>query len=317
MLMETKNCLVTGGLGLLGTSIVEKLLKKGHQVTVVDDLSFCEKSLTVNDIKWPFMKDVTFVNGDISDSKFIDSVKNTNFDWIFNFGSYSSDRYFEKNDKDGIYKTIFGMLNVLKLSSQMGDIPVIYPSSGTVYGNSISPQREDQQLKPQTLYSITKIYLEMLSKMFAKTRSYGLRIFTGYGPREIYKGNIAGVVTLFTLSALKGENIEVYGDGEQKRDFIEADDVAEIAVRIANSNMDSTEINCGSGKSYSFNDLIKLIAEKVEKEVKVVHVESKTRFVAETRPDITKLKTIIGFEPPDLKKKYNLYFEKLLELYNS
>ncbi|MGC8981972.1 MAG: NAD-dependent epimerase/dehydratase family protein [Minisyncoccia bacterium] len=308
--METYRALVTGGLGLIGSAIVKKLLKYGHDIVIVDDLSAYD-SITSKKLIQEIDKDIIFYSFDVADKKFFDMLNNEKFDVIFNFGSYSSDRYFERNTIDAINKTINGMVNVFNLARKVGAYKIIYPSSGTVYGNSRPPQNESQKLEPQTIYAITKIYCEMLSSLNKDVESVGMRIFTGYGAREIFKGNIASVVSIFTISAMLDKELEVYGDGSQKRDFIEVKDIAEVALRLTKTNKDVKVVNVGSGESYSFMDLINLIKNHTGKDLKIKFVENKTRFVAETRADITLLKDVTGYRPRGLIEMYPDYYNEI------
>jgi nucleoside-diphosphate-sugar epimerase len=304
--------LVTGGVGLIGHSIVEKLLNYGDDVTVVDDLSAYNKKLgekLENQIK----KEAKFYKLDVSDPKFIDIFSSQEFDVIYNFGSYSSDRYFERDEQDAMLKTIVGQINVFKIAHK-SNAKVVYPSSGTVYGNTPAPQTEEQKLAPQTVYAATKTYIEAYSSVHDEVDSVALRIFTGFGSRELYKGDIASVVTLFTIAAIRGEELLVYGDGTQRRDFIEADDVAEIAYRTARSQKKVKIVNCGSGKSFSYLDLIDLIKKHVNDDLRIRKVPSRTRFVAETRADTKLLRELTNYEPKGLVEAYPKYLGELKTL---
>lgn len=311
--METQNALVTGGLGLIGSAIVKKLVETGHQVVIVDDLSAYD-SITAKKLIGRLDRSLIFYQLDASDSRFTDILSDEKFDVIFHFGSYSSDRYFERNTTSAINKTISSMVNVLRLAKKAGTFKVIYPSSGTVYGNSRPPQKELQELSPQTTYAITKIYCEMLADLQKDVDSTGLRIFTGYGAREIYKGKLASVVTLFTISAMYNKEIEVYGDGSQKRDFVEVGDIAEVASRLMQTNRAISVINVGSGESFAFTELIGLIEKYTGKELNVRYVESKTKLVSETMADITSLRDVIGYRPKSLPEMYPHYYNEIKDL---
>ena len=315
--MENISALVTGGAGFIGSSIVNKLLKKGWEISIVDNFSTSSNKSIIRNRS--YLKEATeLIEFDISNPKIKDVLSGKRFDYIFNFGSYSSDRSYEKDPIDGTNKTINGMLNIVQIAKQCNASKIIYPSSGTVYGNTPAPQIETQTLQPQTLYAITKIYLELLSKINKDVSMVGLRIFTGFGAMEVLKGNLSSVVTKFTLSVLNNAPVELYGDGEQKRDFIEVEDIAEIAYRSALNNNIPEIVNVGTGSSYSFNALIDLIAKHAGTEPIVKHVESKTRFVLETRADISIISGLLDYTPAVLPVAYSKYFKELKQLdYNS
>jgi nucleoside-diphosphate-sugar epimerase len=314
--METTRALVTGGVGLIGYSIVKNLLKHGEDVIVADDLSVYDQKLGEK-LRAQVEKEAKFYKLDFSDPSSADALKPERPDFIYNFGSYSSDRYYEKDERGAILKTILktvmGQINAFKIAGELG-AKVVYPSSGTVYGNTPAPQTEGQKLAPQTVYAATKAYLEMYSSVHGQVRSTALRIFTGFGAKELYKGSVASVVTLFTAAAIRGEELVVYGDGTQKRDFIEVDDVAEVAYRAAKSEKDARVLNCGSGKSYSYLELIDLIRKHAKDDLKVVHVPSRTKFVAETRADVALLRDATGYVPKGLVETYPKYLRELKEL---
>ncbi len=308
--MESFRALVTGGLGLIGSSVVSNLQKKGSEVVIVDDGSAYTGNL-FEKLSEQMGEKSSLIKIGTENPKLLNILEGERFDFIFNFGSYSSDRYFERDDIDAINKTINGMINILKVARSTKAGRVVYPSSGTVYGKTGAPQFEETLLDPLTPYSITKVYLEMLSKINDDISTVGLRIFTGYGAREWYKGNISSVVTLFTTAALKNRPIEIYGDGNQRRDFIDSDDIAEIAVRLATADTSPRIVNCGSGYSNSFNELVDLISRNVEMEVNVKYVDSKVKFVPETRANVDRLLKFTGFKPAELSNRFGQYLKEL------
>lgn len=311
--MDSERVLVTGGFGLIGFEIVRKLASKGYEVTVTDDLSMqSSNSKYKTNEKLP--KDTEFIRIGTHSKSYVEKLSDHDFVYIFNFGSYSTDRYFEANPIDAINKTVNGMINVLKIANRCNSKKVIYPSSGTIYGNQKAPQTEILIPTPQTLYSATKVYLEMINSIYKGINTTAMRIFTGFGAREIIKGKMASVVTLFTVSAIEGTPIDIYGDGSQKRDFIEAKDIAEIGYKLAISEATPSIVNVGSGVSYSFNDLVSLIEKHLNIEIKKNYVKSKTRFVEETRADVEELRKSVGFVPVGLEKRFPSYLEELTEI---
>jgi UDP-glucose 4-epimerase len=173
---------------------------------------------------------------DVSKGDFVDLVKRYDLDFIFHFGAPSSVILFNK-DLEGMFcKTVSGFLNVMEVAVKTKCRKVVYPSSGSVYGEVPPPQSEDAVPKPVNLYGIAKLTCERIADYYSRSRgikSVGLRIFAGYGPSEDHKGDIASPVTIFLKSILKGENPIVFGDGTQSRDFVYIDDVVEAIVRCA------------------------------------------------------------------------------------
>ncbi|MEM3906462.1 MAG: NAD-dependent epimerase/dehydratase family protein [Nitrososphaerota archaeon] len=290
----SKKALVLGGAGFIGSAISKGLLRKGYEVTIVDNLE-------TGNLRLLPKEGYDFINLDVTSSEFLEKTKGIDFDYIFNFGSYSSDRFFNF-DGDAVYKTIKGMLNVIKLAESSSCRSVVYPSSGTVYGNSKPPQKEVDNVKPKSMYACTKLFLENFTSTLSDGINYvGLRIFTGYGEGEIFKGDMASVVTLFFKSIKRGEKVVIYGDGTQKRDFVYVEDIADIAIKAAEKEV-SGVLNVGSGQSTSFNDLIKMLSEALNTNAKVVYIKSPIPWIQETKADITKLKKFMNYSPTPLSE---------------
>jgi len=222
---------VTGGFGFLGSEIVKECLRKGFEVDVVDNLS----SGNLNLLKG---YDVGFHKLSVESENFVDKLRDNKYDYIFNFGSPSSDRLYAL-DGHSLFVTAKGMLNCVKLAQITGASKIVFPSSGNVYGNLDPPQTEALCPRPLTQYASTKVLLENLAGIYRSKdlRILGLRIFTGYGEGERFKGGIASFAWKAYLAGIEDKEIDVYEDGEQRRDFIYGEDVARIAVKGAESGL--------------------------------------------------------------------------------
>jgi nucleoside-diphosphate-sugar epimerase len=299
------NCLVTGGAGFIGASIVRLLKSKGYDVIVVDDLSNSDGKM-INEL------DVELFKGDISKPEIIDLLKPYTFKYIFNFGSPSTDRFYDLTGR-GVCETIKGMLNIAQIAESTGVNSVVYPSSGTVYGNLPAPQSESVKLKPKSLYACTKSFLEDFSATVASetTKYLGLRIFTGFGEGELAKVEFSrSVITLFYLSILKNLSPVIYGDGSQRRDFVYSSDIANIALLGAEKKL-SGALNVGSGISHSFNEVIEILSERLGKRVIPKYIESPISHIGETRADISSLLNLLNYKPLRLEEAIDLYLERI------
>lgn len=301
--MKNENCLVIGGCGFLGSSIVSLLLERGYDVTVLDDLS-------TGNLKLLDGKKVEFIKRDITDPDLLKVLPKRRFKFIFNFGSASTDRAFSLNGVAAI-RTIVGMLNTLKIGIDTGAEKVVYPSSGTVYGNCRAPQREEDNPKPLTMYASTKGYLESVARINEREiPSVGLRIFTGYGGRERFKGSAASVVTLFYNEIVNGRAPIVFGDGEQRRDYVHSSNVAEIAVNAAESRVTGI-LNAGSGLSHSSIELIDILNEKLGVNIKPKFIKSPLTHVAETMADLGLVRQVFRYNPLDLRDGLDLFLREI------
>jgi len=303
--MSEGKCLVVGGAGFIGVKIVQKLIEMGYEVTVVDNLSNSDGKL-LNKLKCEFIKQ------DVSDVRVVEMFSKYSLKYIFNFGSPSTDRFFTFDGK-GTCETIRGMLNIIEIAKVTGASSIVYPSSGTVYGNLPPPQSEVMKTKPKSMYACTKAFLENISDTvdIKGLNIAGLRIFTGYGEGEIAKSpDSRSVVSLFYDSISRDIPPIVYGNGEQKRDFVYVDDIANIAIKVAESNFRGI-VNVGSGTSTSFNHLIELLNSKLGKSVKPRYIPSPIVHISETRADISKLRDEIGYLPVSIEKGIEMYLNRI------
>jgi UDP-glucose 4-epimerase len=306
--VENLSSLVTGGAGFIGSSIVEKLLGKGYKVTVVDNLSNSNGKLIAN-------RDVEFIRGDISKPAIVKTLRNYSFNHIYNFGSPSTDRFFTSNGQ-AVCETIRGMFNVLEIARVTGADSIIYPSSGTVYGNLPAPQTESAKIMPKSMYACTKMFLENFSGTinFEGIALLGLRIFTGYGEREMSKSpDSRSVVSIFYKAISSNLQPVVYGDGQQRRDFVHSDDIANIAIVGAKKKLAGV-LNVGSGYSTSFNELIDLLNRKLGKSIKPKYINSPITKIDETRADISKLSTKLEYKPLRIEEGIDLYLKRIKDI---
>jgi UDP-glucose 4-epimerase len=306
MKWSNKLVLLTGAAGFIGSHLLRRLIRLNAEVIAVDDLSTGVK------------ENIKFFDGefhllDVSRRNFVELMKRYDFDFIFHFGAPSSVILFNK-DPEGVFrKTVSGFMNVMEVAVETKCRKVVYPSSGSVYGEVPPPQSEDAVPKPVNLYGIAKLTCEKIADYYGRARglkSVGLRIFAGYGPGEDHKGDIASPVTIFLKSILRDESPIVFGDGTQSRDFVYIDDVLEAIVRCAEGDTPPI-INVGSGKTYSFNDVIKLINELLGKDVKPKYVMKPANYLEKTQADITLMKNVLGINPLNLEEGLKRYIDSI------
>lgn len=177
----------------------------------------------------------------------------TRFDYVFHFGSPSSQVLFKRNPGYCIDVTINGFLNVAKLALNTG-AKLIYPSTGL-----LSQGKENEYARCKKI--LEDIHLGM------NLDAIGLRIFAGYGVGEAHKRDYASVIYLFIRDILRGRSPMIYGSGNQKRDFIYIDDLVR-AILILAEEADEKIIDVGSGDPTSFNEIIKTINSVLGKNIK-------------------------------------------------
>jgi UDP-glucose 4-epimerase len=306
MRWHSKLVLLTGAAGFIGSHVLRRLMREGADIIAVDDLSVGTK------------ENIKFFNGefyalDVSEKSFTQLMNRYNFDFIFHFGAPSSVILFNKDPEGMFRKTVSGFLNIMELAVENSCRKVVYPSSGSVYGEAFPPHSEEVTPKPVNLYGIAKLTCERIAHYYSRVKdvkSVGLRIFAGYGPGEGHKKEFASPVTIFLNSILNDESPIVFGDGTQSRDFVYIDDVVEAIIRCAERDTPPI-INVGSGKVYSFNDVIRLINELLGKDIRPKYVAKPVSYLEITQADISLMKNILEITPLDLKEGLKKYLKQL------
>ncbi|MGC8993450.1 MAG: NAD-dependent epimerase/dehydratase family protein [Candidatus Aenigmatarchaeota archaeon] len=299
---------VTGGAGFIGSNLVERLIKEGNDVIVIDNLH----TGSLENLKG---LNIRFLKGYAGE---IDKVAEP-IDGIFHLGIFSSSPMYKKN-RELIVKAIDDWIKILEFATK-NKIKVVLTSSSSVYNGNPLPWKEDTQIIPTDFYTETRYAMERIAKVYHDlygTKIVILRLFSVYGEKEEFKGEYANLVTQFILAALKGETIKIFGNGTQTRDFIYVQDVVEAFIKAMNSNIDFDIFNVGFGKNYSLNEVIAMVSQILDKEVKVKYVENPIKnYVWHTLADTTKAEEILGFKArvnlEEGIKKIIPYYRKLVE----
>ena len=246
--------LVTGGAGFIGTNLTLNLLSSGYKVKVFDDLS--------TGLKANIPKDAEFVNASILESNQIDKAIE-DCEVVVHLGARGS---VPRSIKDPIAThnvNATGTLNVLE-AARNSQCHYIFSSSSSVYGsNMILPKNEDMVLRPITPYAASKMSGEALSLGYAK--SYGLlvstfRFFNIFGPWQRPDHEYAAVLPKWISKCMKGDEIEMFGDGEQTRDFTYVGTVIKIITNcISNKVLHPEPVNLAYGNNISLNQVIDLL----------------------------------------------------------
>jgi len=288
--------LVTGGAGFIGSHLVRSLVGKGWDVVVLDDFS---SGRMKNLERLKGSGGLKTVKGDIRDRKVVGEVLD-GVEAVFHLAAFvdpagSVEKPLETNDIN-----VSGTLNVLDGCVKKGVRKFIFVSSAGVYGDGNPlPLRETYDLRPVSPYTASKISGEYYCKMFSDCYGVGsviLRFFNVYGPGQ-GANQYAGVITKFVNSGLRGEQLTIYGDGTQTRDFINVEDVVTALLKALDFKSSRTEVfNVCTGKPVSINDLASLVREVLGKDLQVVHVEPRVGDVLHSYGDPAKARNVLGFE---------------------
>ncbi len=250
--------LVTGGAGFIGSHIVDECIKKGYEVVVVDNLSTGKKR-NIN----PKAK---FYNVDITDYKKLEEVFKKEKPKIVNHHAAQID--VRKSVADPQYDAnvnIIGSINLLELCVRYNVEKFIFASSGgTIYGECKGKPapKENSLYNPESPYGCAKLAVEYYMNYYNKVyglKTISLRYGNVYGPRQDPFGE-AGVVAIFINRMLNNEDVIIYGDGKQMRDFIFVSDVVKANIKCMNSKLNFAIYNVGTQKATSINELFYMLS---------------------------------------------------------
>lgn len=289
--MSNKKCLVTGGAGFIGAHLVERLIKAGHQVAVVDD----ESSTANSNFTW--REDCENHKVDICDFDKLEPLFK-DVDLVFHLAARSRIQICVQNPSDAVKNNSLGTVNVLQAARLNNCNRVMFAGTSSCYGLSNPiPLKEDMPNDCLNPYSVSKANCEELCKMY--TKLFGLetvlfRFFNVYGDRQPLAGDYAPVVGLFFRQKSAGEPMTVVGDGLQTRDYTHVKDIVE-AMFLAGESNDKKIIgelfNLGTGRNHSVLDLVKLTKGKH------IHIDARSGESRETLADNTKAKTMLNWNP--------------------
>ena len=240
---------VTGGAGFVGSYLVKRLVKENHNVTVLDSL-YRGKLENISQVS----KDIEFQKMDIRD---FDSMRNIikNSDGVFHEAALTDVQESFTKQEEYVDVNVRGTENVFKIAKEFG-IKVVYASSSSVYGNpEETPITEDIKRAPINPYGNTKLEDEFLAENYTKdgTSIIGLRYFNIYGIGQI--GSYAGVITKFINNLKDKKQPIIFGDGQQKRDFIFVEDIARANIAAMKSDIKNGFFNVGTGITTSIKQL--------------------------------------------------------------
>ena len=305
--------LVTGGAGFIGSHLVDKLIKEGYKVIVIDNLSTGRKE-NLNPAYFSGENPkAEFYQLDIRDFEKISPLFK-GIEFVFHLAAIPRVPISVENPIVTSQVNILGTINVFKASVDAGVKRVIFSSSSSVYGNQDKlPLKETMVPAPVSPYALQKLTGERFAKLFFKL--YGiqiisLRYFNVYGPRIGFDSEDSLVLGKFLRQNAEGKPLTIYGDGKQTRAFCYVDDVAEANIKAALSQKVKGDevINIGSTKSYSINYLANLIGGKKK------YLPPRKGDVLHTKADITKAQELLDWEP---KVSFEQGFYKTKEWFES
>ncbi len=256
--------IVTGGAGFIGSHLVDRLLKDGHKVTVLD--SFLTGHVE-NIVQHKENKNFELFKVDVSNYGAICRYFEKK-DWIFHLAAFADIIPSIKYPIEYHNSNVNGTINVLEAARHNKIKRFIYAASSSCYGfPDIFPTLETAEIRPQYPYALTKYLGEQYVMHWGKVYKLpviSLRLFNVYGPRARTSGTYGAVFGVFLAQKLSGEPLTLVGDGTQTRDFTFISDVVNGFIRAAESDIVNDFFNIGSGGTYSIKSLVELMGGEIK-----------------------------------------------------
>lgn len=294
--LKNKKILVTGGCGFIGSHIVDRLVKEGALVVVLDNL--CSGKLD-NIIQHG--NKIKFLQKDLRDEKALDEAL-TGIEFISHQAALRSvpksmERPLEYHDVN-----VTSTLKLFLKAKEKGVKRIALASSSSLYGERFNfPEIETDYPKPISPYAATKLIDEHYAYLFSKQFSLGvvcLRYFNVYGPRQSLDDEYAVVIPKFITCLLNNQSPPIYGDGEQERDFTYVENVVEANISaLLNPGVEGEMFNIGNGAPNSVNELLKILNKIMNKNITAEYLPPRPGDVRKTHADISKAKGLLGWEP--------------------
>ena len=282
--------LITGGAGFIGSNLLKKLGKQGHEVFVVDDLS-------TGDIQnmYDSFRKLKFIQEPVS--RILEHKSLEKLDGIFHLGIPSTTKFY-REDHELTATAVQDFIKILELAKRE-NCKLVYASSSSIYNGNTPAFYENMPVKIKDFYTESRYFMERLAQLyfdFYQTQSIGLRFFSVYGPGEKAKAGFANLVSQFLWAMQKNEIPKIFGDGSQTRDFIYVDDVIRGIILAMSKPIQCDIFNLGTGQRHSLNELIYFLNQALGKNIKPSYQDNPLQnYVQHTQADITKAKKELGF----------------------
>lgn len=307
--------LITGGAGFIGSHLCERLLNEGNEVICLDNFFTGRKENILH-----LMDNHLFelIRHDVTEPIFLE------VDQIYNLACPASPVHYQYNPVKTVKTSVMGAINMLGLAKRV-KARIFQASTSEVYGDpEIHPQTEDYwgNVNPiglRSCYDESKRVAETLFMDYHRQNNVDtriVRIFNTYGPKMLE--NDGRVVSNFIVQALRGEELTIYGTGEQTRSFCYVDDLVEGFIRLMNTEMEDIHlpVNIGNPGEFTMNELADEVAKAVGRDIKITHLPLPQDDPKQRQPNITRANELLGWSPTiplaeGLKKTVAYFAERI------
>ncbi len=307
--------LVTGGAGFIGSHLCERLLAENHEVIALDNF-FTGRKVNIEHLFGD--KHFELVRHDVTEPILLE------VDQIYNLACPASPVHYQFNPVKTVKTSVMGAINMLGVAKRVG-ARILQASTSEVYGDpQIHPQTEDYFGNVNTIglrscYDEGKRVAETLFMDYHRQNKVDtriVRIFNTYGPRMLE--NDGRVVSNFIVQALRGEDLTVYGSGEQTRSFCYVDDLVEGIIRLMNTEAEDIHlpINLGNPGEFTMNELAQEVAKTVGRDIKIKNMPLPQDDPKQRQPNIARARELLDWSPTiplaeGLKKTVAYFAEKI------
>lgn len=288
--------LVTGGAGFIGSNTVDELVRRGHGVVVLDDLS-SGKEDNLAEVR----SKITFMKGSITDIEVVQKAM-VQADYVIHLAARTSVPRSVKDPVDTNRINVDGTLNVLVAARDNKVKRVVFAASSSAYGDTPTlPKSEDMQPLPISPYGVSKFVGELYAQTFG--RCYGLenvslRYFNIFGPRQDPDSPYSGVLSRFSTAFLDSTPPVVFGDGEQTRDFTFVDNAVQANILACEApSASGRTFNIGTGSAVSLNQVLQMLQKSSGKTLETKYEPSREGDIRDSLADIRLAKEFLGYEP--------------------
>jgi UDP-glucose 4-epimerase len=287
---------VTGGAGFIGSNTVDELVRRGHSVVVLDDLSSGrEENLAEVRAK------ITIIKGSINDLEIVQKAM-LQADYVIHLAARTSVPRSVKDPLDTNRVNVDGTLNVLVAARDNKVKRVVLAASSSAYGDTPTlPKSESMEPVPISPYGVTKYVGELYAQTFG--RCYGLenvslRYFNIFGPRQDPDSPYSGVLSRFSTAFLDSTSPVIFGDGEQTRDFTYVDNAVQANILACEaSGASGRTCNVGTGQAVSLNQVVKMLQKISGKPLEPKYEPSREGDIRDSLADIQLARDLLGYEP--------------------
>ena len=287
------NFLITGAAGFLGSNLASHLVREGHQVRGLDDLSTGDPQA--------LSPEVLFTRGDVNDRPKLWTLLQ-DVDCVYHLAARVAVPESVLYPREYNAVNVGGTVSLMEAMRDVGVRRVVFISSGTVYGDQTKqPLNENVQPYPHSPYAVSKLAAEYYVRTIGDLwgiETVSLRVFNAYGPGQHLPPSHPPVIPNFLRQAIRGGTLVMHGDGSQTRDYVFVDDVVNTMIAAATApSIDNLIINIGSGRETSINELVQLVMEVTGTKIEVISNHKNDPGVSRMCADLTLARQMLGYKP--------------------